>query len=78
MTPRTAIQIAVGIRAGTLKAADVLEEHLARIDARESDVHAFNLVMTDQARAAAAAIDLVELWSLLNLAHSSQYASQSL
>ena len=57
MTPRTAIQIAAGVRAGTLKAADVLEEHLARIDARESDVHAFNLVMTDQARAAAAAID---------------------
>ena len=57
MTPRTAIQIAAGVRAGTLKAADVLEEHLSRIDARESDVHAFNLVMTDQARAAAAAID---------------------
>ncbi|HRE02578.1 MAG TPA: Asp-tRNA(Asn)/Glu-tRNA(Gln) amidotransferase subunit GatC, partial [Ilumatobacteraceae bacterium] len=40
----SALEIAAGVRAGTLKAADVLEQHLARIEAREPDVHAFNLV----------------------------------
>ena len=53
----TAVQIAAGVRDGSLKATDVLETHLARITDREPQVHAFNLVLTDQARAAAAAID---------------------
>ena len=35
----------------------MLEEHLARIAEREGDVHAFNFVMEDQARARAAEID---------------------
>jgi aspartyl-tRNA(Asn)/glutamyl-tRNA(Gln) amidotransferase subunit A len=35
----------------------VLEEHLGRIAAREPDVHAFNLVSADEARAAADAVD---------------------
>ena len=56
-TTLSAVQIAAGVRAGTLKATDVLEQHLARITERESDVHAFNLVLADEARAAAAAID---------------------
>ena len=30
--------------------ADVLEEHLARVDAREPEIHAFNLVLADDAR----------------------------
>jgi aspartyl-tRNA(Asn)/glutamyl-tRNA(Gln) amidotransferase subunit A len=41
----------------TRAARDLLEEHLAVIEARETDVHAFNLVMTEDARAAADAID---------------------
>jgi citrate synthase len=32
-------------------------DHLAAIDAREGEIHAFNLVLADQARAAAAAVD---------------------
>ncbi len=35
----------------------MLEEHLRRIAEREADVHAFNLVMEDQARSRAAEID---------------------
>ena len=57
VAPLSAAQIASGVRGGRLKALDVLELHLGRITARESDVHAFNLVMADQARAAAVAID---------------------
>ena len=53
----SAVQIASGVRSGQIKAADVLEEHLARIDNREGEIHAFNLVLHDQARAAAAAVD---------------------
>ena len=35
----------------------MLEEHLARVDAREGEIHAFNLVLADEARAAADAVD---------------------
>jgi aspartyl-tRNA(Asn)/glutamyl-tRNA(Gln) amidotransferase subunit A len=52
-----ATHIAAGVRSGLLSAADVLEQHLARITAREGEVHAFNLVLADEARATAAAID---------------------
>ncbi|MBM3692213.1 MAG: Asp-tRNA(Asn)/Glu-tRNA(Gln) amidotransferase subunit GatA [Actinobacteria bacterium] len=52
-----ATEIAAAVRAGRRTARDVLEEHLARIDARESEVHAFNLVLADEARAAADAVD---------------------
>ena len=53
----SAMEIASGVRRGELSAAGVLEEHLARIAEREPDVHAFNFVMEDQARARAAEID---------------------
>jgi aspartyl-tRNA(Asn)/glutamyl-tRNA(Gln) amidotransferase subunit A len=53
----TALEIAADVRTGRRKAVDILEEHLTRIAAREGDIHAFNLVMTDEARAAAAEID---------------------
>ncbi len=53
----TASAIVAGVRAGTLSAVDVLEQHLAAIDGRETEVHAFNLVMADSARARAAEID---------------------
>jgi len=53
----TALDIAAAVRSGAVKAVDVLDAHLARIDAREGEVHAFNLVMAEQARSAAAAVD---------------------
>ena len=53
----TALRIAAAVRAGERSAVDVLEGHLARIDSGEADVHAFNLVDRDGARAAAAAVD---------------------
>jgi aspartyl-tRNA(Asn)/glutamyl-tRNA(Gln) amidotransferase subunit A len=52
-----AVEIARAVRSGERSAVEVLEEHLARIDEREADVHAFNLVQRDAARAAAACID---------------------
>jgi aspartyl-tRNA(Asn)/glutamyl-tRNA(Gln) amidotransferase subunit A len=53
----TALEIARAVRAGERSAVEVLEEHLARIAEREPDVHAFNLVLEEQARAAAEAVD---------------------
>ncbi len=53
----TAAEIATAVAAGERKALDVVEEHLARIDEHESDVHAYNLVLADEARATAADID---------------------
>jgi aspartyl-tRNA(Asn)/glutamyl-tRNA(Gln) amidotransferase subunit A len=53
----SAVEIAADVRAGRRRARDVLEEHLARIDAREPEIHAFNLVLADEARAAADAVD---------------------
>ena len=55
--PSTAFEIAAAVRAGSVKAADVVEAHLERIVAREADIHAFNLVTADEARAAAARVD---------------------
>ena len=52
-----AVEIVAAVRAGERTAADVLEEHLAAIDAREAEIHAFNLVLADEARAAADAVD---------------------
>ncbi|MFZ9630174.1 MAG: Asp-tRNA(Asn)/Glu-tRNA(Gln) amidotransferase subunit GatA [Ilumatobacteraceae bacterium] len=52
-----AAAVADGVRAGSLKAADVVEADLARIAAREADVHAFNHLLVDEARAQAAVID---------------------
>jgi aspartyl-tRNA(Asn)/glutamyl-tRNA(Gln) amidotransferase subunit A len=54
-----AIEIAAAVRNGSLKAVDVVEQHLAAIDARESEIHAFNLVMADQARSTAEAVDAI-------------------
>src|SRR5881227_2397603 len=47
----TAFELAASVRAGERRATDVVEEHLARIDAREAQLHAFNLVLADEARA---------------------------
>ena len=54
----SAVEIAAGVRAGTHTARQVVEEHLATIGARDPELHAFNLVMADEARAGADAIDL--------------------
>jgi aspartyl-tRNA(Asn)/glutamyl-tRNA(Gln) amidotransferase subunit A len=53
----TALEIARAVRAGERRAADVVDEHLAAIEARDGEIHAFNLVLAEEARAAAAAID---------------------
>ena len=53
----TAVAIAADVRAGRRRALDIVEEHLARIDSREHEIHAFNLVLAERARAAAAEID---------------------
>ncbi len=52
-----ATAIAAEVRAGRVRARDVVDEHLAAIARREPDVHAFNLVLADEARAAADEID---------------------
>jgi aspartyl-tRNA(Asn)/glutamyl-tRNA(Gln) amidotransferase subunit A len=59
MAPRfpSAVDIARDIRSGATTATRVLEEHLGRVDEREGEIHAFNLVMRDEAMAAASRID---------------------
>ena len=49
--------LAADVAAGRVSAVEILDQHLARIDAREAEVHAFNLVTRDAARATAAEID---------------------
>ncbi len=53
----TALDIAAAVRAGERRAADVVEEHLAAIEAGDGEIHAFNLVLADEARRAALAVD---------------------
>jgi aspartyl-tRNA(Asn)/glutamyl-tRNA(Gln) amidotransferase subunit A len=53
----TALEIAAAVRARERSAREVIDEHLAAIEARETEVHAFNLVLADEARAAADAVD---------------------
>ncbi len=52
-----ALDIAAAVRAGERSAREVLDEHLAVIEDRDGELHAFNLVLADEARAAADAID---------------------
>ena len=53
----TATDIARAVRAGERSAREVLDAHLEVVAAHESDVHAFNLVLADEARVAADALD---------------------
>ena len=53
----SAVEIAAAVRSGQRSAVDVVEEHLARIAEREGQLHAFNLVLADEARAAATVVD---------------------
>ncbi|HEV2761145.1 MAG TPA: Asp-tRNA(Asn)/Glu-tRNA(Gln) amidotransferase subunit GatA [Acidimicrobiales bacterium] len=52
-----AVDIARAVRAGSRTARHVLEERLAAIDGREGELHAFNLVLADEARSAADEVD---------------------
>ncbi len=53
----SALDIAAAVRSGERSAADVVDEHLARIDARDGELNAVNLVLAEEGRAAAAAVD---------------------
>jgi len=55
----TAVEVAAAVRSGLATARQVVEEHLARIATRDGQLHAFNEVTADAARAAADAVDLV-------------------
>jgi aspartyl-tRNA(Asn)/glutamyl-tRNA(Gln) amidotransferase subunit A len=54
---RTVVDIAARVADGSLSAVEVLEENLAAVDAREREIHAFNLVTAERARERAARID---------------------
>jgi aspartyl-tRNA(Asn)/glutamyl-tRNA(Gln) amidotransferase subunit A len=53
----TALEIAAAVRSGSRSARTVVEEHLAAIDAREPELHAFNLVLREEALAQADDLD---------------------
>jgi aspartyl-tRNA(Asn)/glutamyl-tRNA(Gln) amidotransferase subunit A len=53
----TAQELAAAVRAGERSAREVVEEHLARIEARDPELHAFNLVTAEEALAAADEVD---------------------
>ena len=53
----TALDIAADVRARRRSAREVVDEHLAAIAGREPEIHAFNAVLADEARAAADAVD---------------------
>jgi aspartyl-tRNA(Asn)/glutamyl-tRNA(Gln) amidotransferase subunit A len=52
-----AVDLAAAVRSGARSALEVVDEHLATVDAREGELHACNLVTGDAARAAADAVD---------------------
>jgi len=53
----TALEVAAAVRRGERRATDVVEEHLAVIEARDGELNACNLVTADSARETAAAVD---------------------
>ena len=53
----TAASLAAQVRSGERSAAEIVDDHLARIDAHDEEIGAFNRVTSHEARAAAAAID---------------------
>jgi aspartyl-tRNA(Asn)/glutamyl-tRNA(Gln) amidotransferase subunit A len=53
----TASELAASVRAGARSAHEVLDDHLAVVDAREPEIHACNLVTADAARTTADAVD---------------------
>jgi aspartyl-tRNA(Asn)/glutamyl-tRNA(Gln) amidotransferase subunit A len=55
----TAVEIAAAVRAGERSARDEVETCLAAIAEREREIHAFNLVLAEEARSAADEVDRV-------------------
>ena len=55
--PRSALGLAAAIRNGEASAVEVLDDYLAAIDAHDGEIHAFNLVTRDAARAQATVVD---------------------
>ena len=53
----TALDIAAAVRAGARSARQVVDDSLAAIGAGDGEVHAFNRVLAEEARAAADAVD---------------------
>jgi aspartyl-tRNA(Asn)/glutamyl-tRNA(Gln) amidotransferase subunit A len=53
----SAVELAAAVRVGERSARDVVEEHLAEIEAHEPELHAFNHVLADEARAGADSVD---------------------
>ena len=53
----SAVEVAAAVRSGDRTARSVVDEHLAAIEAREPEIHAFNLVLADEARAEAEELD---------------------
>ena len=53
----TVLDTAASVRSGSRTATSVIDEHLGRVAEREGEIHAFNLVLADEARAAAIALD---------------------
>ncbi|MHB1090902.1 MAG: Asp-tRNA(Asn)/Glu-tRNA(Gln) amidotransferase subunit GatA, partial [Ilumatobacteraceae bacterium] len=53
----TVVELVADIRTGATTASAVLETHLARIEQREKEIHAFNVVTAENARVTAARID---------------------
>jgi aspartyl-tRNA(Asn)/glutamyl-tRNA(Gln) amidotransferase subunit A len=56
-SPRPSTALADAVRSGTRSALDVVEEHLAAIEAGDGEIHAFNLVTAELAREQAVAVD---------------------
>ncbi len=55
--PSTATEIAAAVADGSVAAASIVEDHLDRIAADDEAIHAFNTVVAEDARRAAAEID---------------------
>jgi aspartyl-tRNA(Asn)/glutamyl-tRNA(Gln) amidotransferase subunit A len=55
--PASAVAIARAVRSGERRAREVVDEHLVRIEEREGELHAFNLVTAEAARQAADDVD---------------------
>ena len=53
----TATDIAAAVSSGSQSAAGIMDAALGAVEAREGELNAYNLVLADQARAAAAAVD---------------------
>ncbi|MDQ3294869.1 MAG: Asp-tRNA(Asn)/Glu-tRNA(Gln) amidotransferase subunit GatA [Actinomycetota bacterium] len=62
MSATTAQEIAAAVRSGERSAVEVVREHLDRVSAREGELHAFNLVLADEAVAATCSSKILADW----------------